>query len=164
MLSFVTPYAQKTFSAPANIPICMLSVTSNETAHWKLGQKLPLAFMKMCPISFSTWHCNVLLSSSAGEKASHYQQSLEIRNIWGKLIWIRRISALASFSHYSVLKNKHERSFSPSLFLEMGLCIFTATCTRIPVLHIHCFLHCTLQAEKWDRVTLPLQLQGASSH
>jgi len=55
MLSFVTPYAQKTFSVHANIPICMLSVTSNETAHWKLGHKLPLAFMNMCcPLSFST--------------------------------------------------------------------------------------------------------------
>lgn len=164
MLSFVTPYAQKTFSAPANIPICMLSVTSNETAHWKSGHKLPLAFMNMCPLSFSTWHCNVLLSSSAGEKASHYQQPLEIKNVWGKLIWIWRISALASFSHYSVLKSKRERSFSPSLFLEIGLCIFTATCTRISVLHIRCFLHCTLQGKKWDRVTLPQQLQEASTH
>lgn len=138
MLSFVTPYAQKTFFVHANIPICMLSVTSNETAHWKLGHKLLLAFMSMCrPLSFSTWHSNVLLSSSAGEKASHYQQPWEI-NIWEKLIWIQRFSALASFSHNSILKTKPGRSFSPSLLLEMDLCIFTATstkdfCTALPL-------------------------------
>lgn len=139
MLSFVTPYAQKTFFVHANISICMLAVTSNETAHWKLGHKLPLAFMNMCrPLSFSTWHSNVLLSSSTGEKASHYQQPREIRHIWEKLIWIQRFSALASFSHDSILKNKPGRSFYPSLLLEMDLCILTTTskkdfCTALPL-------------------------------
>lgn len=130
---------KKTFFVHANISICMLAVTSNETAHWKLGHKLPLAFMNMCrPLSFSTWHSNVLLSSSTGEKASHYQQPREIRNIWEKLIWIQRFSALASFSHDSILKNKPGRSFYPSLLLEMDLCILTTTskkdfCTALPL-------------------------------
>lgn len=139
MLSFLTSYAQKTFFffVHANIPICMLSVTSNETAHWELGHKLPLTLMNMCcPLLFGTWLSNVLLSSSTGEKASHYQQPLEIRNILEKLIWTQRFPALASFSHDSILKNKLERSFSP------------LSAARVGLLRIHSnlsegFLHCS---------------------
>lgn len=139
MLAFLTSYAQKTFFfVHANIPICMLSVTSNETAHWELGHKLPLALMNMCcPLLFGTWLSNVLSSSSAGERASHYQQPLEIRNILEKLIWTQRFPALASFSHDSILKNKLERSFSPLSQPEWDCCVFTATsvkdfCTALP--------------------------------
>lgn len=125
------------FFVHANIPICMLSVTSNETAHWELGHKLPLTLMNMCcPLLFGTWLSNVLLSSSAGEKASHYQQPLEIRNILEKLIWTQRFPALASFSHDSILKNKLERSFPP------------LSAARVGLLRIHSnlserFLHCS---------------------
>lgn len=144
MLPFVTPYAQKTFFVHANIPICMLPVTSNESAHWKWGHKLPLAFMNMChPLSFSTWHSNVLLSSSTGEKASHYQQPWEIRNIWEKLIWIQSFSALASFYMIQSLKINLEEAFLPLCCWRCISAYSQQPQRRISVLNFHCFLHCT---------------------